>query len=245
MDPFTLDEIKRIYSMLPILNDKQIAKIVNDVRTTFPNEPSTYLLQPHLPSIPNVSRKANKRLDNRLRMLTLTENSCDIGSSCNVQQIHYPYPQRQRKTNVTPKDAVGKRKKNERRKGKRNLLSFDVDPNDSSVFANSSSARDKNNVEDEDGSPLPPPNSRPMSPCNNVNVSSLDNEPSKGPIDLNVVEMSESDNSIFEKEKVQELFENELDKKNDNKLLDEKVDHQGQSKPESRAKSEEIVKTVQ
>lgn len=58
------------FVMPPLLSDRDIAKIVHNANTTFPSEASTYLLQPHLPSIPNVGRKTTFMVDNRLKLLT-------------------------------------------------------------------------------------------------------------------------------------------------------------------------------
>lgn len=257
MEPFTLDEIKRIYSMLPIMNDKQIAKIVHDVRTTFPNEPSTYLLQPHLPSIPNIPRKANRRLDNRLKLLTLTESSCSIGSSSSIPHIHST-TSHHKTADVVSKDAEKqKQRKSERKKGKKNILAFDVDPNDSSVFSNSLSTSTADRYVNEDGSPSPPPNSRPTSYAKKMDASGdgpredLESEPSKAPNDLDK-KLTESEYAVIEKavelseemqDEKQNLSESNGNENNDsNQIIDEEKNQVEQSQQE--AQPEEIVNAV-
>lgn len=166
---FSLEDIRYLYNrMLPVLNDQQIAKIASEVRSTFPNEPSTYLLQPHLPSIPNVKRKTTIRLENRLKLLTLSEESQyrtlsvpKIATSLSLHKKRLPHDSSHHEI-----DEEKKTKKSE----KRNILCFDVDPNDSSVFGHVALDNHVDDDEFDDGDdashvngPLPPPNSRPNS----------------------------------------------------------------------------------
>ncbi|XP_031572108.1 uncharacterized protein LOC116306195 [Actinia tenebrosa] len=262
VEPFTLDEIKRIYSMLPIMNDKQIARIIHDVRTTFPDEPFTYLLQPHLPSIPNVPRKANRRLDNRLKLLTLTESSCSIGSSNSIPHIH-PTSSHHKRTDVAPKDAEKqKQRKSERKKGKKSILAFDVDPNDSSVFSNCLSSSDKD-ILNEDPSPLPPPNSRPTSCLKNMDAErdvtkeKLENETSETLNDLNekltesvvenTVQLSAS-NQLDEEmqEEKQNLPKSNPGENHDSKeILDEEKKEDEQLQPEAQPEALNAVESLE
>ena len=82
---------------LPLLTDTDIAKIVHNANYGFAREPSTYLLQPHLPSIPNVGRKANFVLDNRLRLLTLAGGDSEFNEGSvtgTTKKIHKAKPKR-------------------------------------------------------------------------------------------------------------------------------------------------------
>ena len=154
------------FVMPPLLSDKDIAKIVHHANATLPSEPSTYLLQPHLPSIPNVGRKTNFMVDNRLKLLTLADQSefCDPeeGSVSGTRKhLHTGKSQRRKRTpkcnsrldNSISKESLSK-------KGGSNVLTFDVDPNDPSLFSHCMGDEKEEHYET---TPLPPPNSRPGS----------------------------------------------------------------------------------
>lgn len=154
------------FVMPPLLSDRDIAKIVHNVNTTFPSEPSTYLLQPHLPSIPNVGRKTTFVVDNRLRLLTLAESEfCDPkeGSVSGMRKhLHTGKSQRGKKSpSSKSRSDDHASSENINKTGKKNILTFDVDPNDPSLFSHC--AGSKNEEEHYEMTPLPPPNSRPSS----------------------------------------------------------------------------------
>ena len=154
------------FVMPPLLSDRDIAKIVHSANATFPTEPSTYLLQPHLPSIPNVGRKTTFMVDNRLKLLTLAESEfCDQeeGSVSGMRKQLHTGKSRQRKKSSKSKShsddhASGE---NVNDSSKRNVLTFDVDPNDPSLFSHC--VEDRKEEEQYETTPLPPPNSRPCS----------------------------------------------------------------------------------
>ena len=157
----------RFFVMPPVLSDKDIAKIVHHAKTTFPSEPSTYLLQPHLPSIPIVGRKTNFMKDNRLKLLTLAEPEfCDTdrGSVTGTSKHLHTGKSRQRKRSPTKSSLQleGNTSKENLRKRTGNVLTFDVDPDDPSLFSHCMSYTKKGDGQYET-SPLPPPNSRPSS----------------------------------------------------------------------------------
>lgn len=157
----------RFFVMPPLLSDKDIAKIVHHANSTFPSEPSTYLLQPHLPSIPNVGRKTNFMKDNRLKLLTLAEPEfCDAegGSVSGTSKYLHTGKSRQRKRSPTKSSLrlEGNMSKENLRKRSGNVLTFDVDPNDPSLFSHCVSDEKKGD-EQYETTPLPPPNSRPSS----------------------------------------------------------------------------------
>lgn len=153
--------------MPPLLSDKDIAKIVHHANATLPSEPSTYLLQPHLPSIPNVGRKTNFMVDNRLKLLTLADQSefCDLEEasvSGTRKHLHTGKSQRRKrspKSNSRLDSNVSK--ESQSKKNGSNVLTFDVDPNDPSLFLHC--VEDKKEEEHYETTPLPPPNSRPGS----------------------------------------------------------------------------------
>ena len=157
----------RFFVMPPLLSDKDIAKIVHHANSTFPSEPSTYLLQPHLPSIPNVGRKTNFMKDNRLKLLTLAEPEfCDAdgGSVSGTSKHLHTGKSRQRKRSPTKfsLQLEGNTSKENLTKRNGNVLTFDVDPNDPSLFSHCVSD-EKKGGEQYETTPLPPPNSRPSS----------------------------------------------------------------------------------
>ena len=157
----------RFFVMPPLLSDKDIAKIVHHANATFPSEPSTYLLQPHLPSIPNVGRKTNFMKDNRLKLLTLAEPEfCDSegGSVSGTSKHLFTGKSRQGKRSPTKSSLQleGNMSKENLRKRSGNVLTFDVDPNDPSLFSHCVSD-EKKGGEQYETTPLPPPNSRPSS----------------------------------------------------------------------------------
>lgn len=155
------------FVMPPLLSDRDIAKIVHNANATFPSEPSTYLLQPHLPSIPNVGRKTNFMVDNRLKLLTLTESEfCDPEDQGSINGTRkYLHSEKSQRGKKTPKSKsrldMNPSKENLTKKSETNVLTFDVDPNDPTLF--SYSGGDKNVEEQYETTPLPPPNSRPSS----------------------------------------------------------------------------------
>lgn len=154
------------FVMPPLLSDRDIAKIVHHANSTFPSEPSTYLLQPHLPSIPNVGRKTTFMVDNRFKLLTLAESEfCDQGEgsvSGMRKQLHTGKSQRRKKSSKSKSrlDDHASSENATKRSGK-NVLTFDVDPNDPSLFSHC--VEDKKEEEQYETTPLPPPNSRPSS----------------------------------------------------------------------------------
>lgn len=157
----------RFFVMPPLLSDKDIAKIVHHANSTFPSEPSTYLLQPHLPSIPNVGRKTNFMKDNRLKLLTLAEPEfCDSegGSVSGTSKHLHTGKSRQGKRSPTKSSLQleGNMSKENLCKRSGNVLTFDVDPNDPSLFSHCVSD-EKKGGEQYETTPLPPPNSRPSS----------------------------------------------------------------------------------
>lgn len=157
----------RFFVMPPLLSDKDIAKIVHHANSTFSSEPSTYLLQPHLPSIPNVGRKTNFMKDNRLKLLTLAEPEfCDAegGSVSGTSKYLHTGKSRQRKRSPTKfsLQLEGNTSKENLSKRSGNVLTFDVDPNDPSLFSHCVSD-EKKGGEQYETTPLPPPNSRPSS----------------------------------------------------------------------------------
>ena len=154
------------FVMPPLLSDRDIAKIVHNANTTFPSEPSTYLLQPHLPSIPNVGRKTTFMVDNRLKLLTLAESEfCDLeeGSVSGMRKhLHTGKSQRRKKSPVS-KSRLDDHPSSDNinKTGRRNVLTFDVDPNDPSLFSHC--VEGMKEEEHYETTPLPPPNSRPSS----------------------------------------------------------------------------------
>ena len=157
----------RFFVMPPLLTDRDIAKIVHHANATSPSEPSTYLLQPHLPSIPNVGRKTNFMVDNRLKLLTLAESEfCDPeeGSVSGTRKhLHTEKSQRRKKSpkSKSRSDGNASNRENLRKKSASNFLTFDVDPNDPSLFSHC--VGEKKEDEQYETTPLPPPNSRPNS----------------------------------------------------------------------------------
>ncbi|KAL9958687.1 hypothetical protein ACROYT_G035737, partial [Oculina patagonica] len=154
------------FVMPPLLSDRDIAKIVHNANTTFPSEPSTYLLQPHLPSIPTVGRKTTFMVDNRLKLLTLAESEfCDQeeGSVSGMRKhLHSGKSQRRRKSPKSKSRLDDHASSENINNGSgRNVLTFDVDPNDPSLFSHC--VEDKKEDEQYETTPLPPPNSRPSS----------------------------------------------------------------------------------
>ena len=156
----------RFFVMPPPLSDRDIAKIVHSANTTFPSEPSTYLLQPHLPSIPNVGRKTNFVVDNRLKLLTLAESEfCDLkeGSVTGMRKHLHTGKSQRRKKSPTSKSRSDDHASSENlnKTDRKNILTFDVDPNDPSIFYHCVGG--KKEEEHYEMTPLPPPNSRPSS----------------------------------------------------------------------------------
>lgn len=154
------------FVMPPRLSDRDIAKIVHSANATFPSEQSTYLLQPHLPSIPNVGRKTTFMVDNRLKLLTLAESEfCDQeeGSVSGMKKQLHTGKSRQRKKSSKSKSHFGDNASGENvnNSSKRNVLTFDVDPHDPSLFSHC--LEDRKEEEQYETTPLPPPNSRPSS----------------------------------------------------------------------------------
>ena len=154
------------FVMPPLLSDRDIAKIVHHANTTFPSEPSTYLLQPHLPSIPNVGRKTTFMVDNRLKLLTLAESEfCDQeeGSVSGMRKHLHTGKSQQRKRSPKSKSRLDDHASSENisNGSRRNVLTFDVDPNDTSLFSHC--VEDRKEEEQYETTPLPPPNSRPNS----------------------------------------------------------------------------------
>lgn len=154
------------FVMPPLLSDRDIAKIVHNANTTFPSEPSTYLLQPHLPSIPNVGRKTTFMVDNRLKLLTLAESEfCDMeeGSISGMRKHLRTGKSQQRKKSPKSKSRLDDHASSENinKRGGKNFLTFDVDPNDPSLFSHC--VGDQKEEEHYETTPLPPPNSRPSS----------------------------------------------------------------------------------
>lgn len=154
------------FVMPPLLSDRDIAKIVHNANATSPSEPSTYLLQPHLPSIPNVGRKTTFVVDNRLKLLTLAESEfCDLkeGSVSGMRKhLHTGKSQRSKKSPSSkshPDDHASS--ENINKTSRKNILTFDVDPNDPTLFSHC--VRGKKEEEHYENTPLPPPNSRPSS----------------------------------------------------------------------------------
>ena len=160
-----LDHYHHFFVMPPLLTDRDIAKIVHHANATFPSEPSTYLLQPHLPSIPNVGRKTNFMVDNRLKLLTLAESEFPEEGSVSGTRKHL-HSEKSQSRKRTPKsksnsdDNDNASKENLCKKGG-NFLTFDVDPNDPTLFSHC--VEDKKEEEQYETTPLPPPNSRPSS----------------------------------------------------------------------------------
>ena len=154
------------FLMPPLLSDRDIAKIVYHANATFPSQPSTYLLQPHLPSIPNVGRKTNFMVDNRLKLLTLAEPEfCDPeeGSVSGTRKhLHTGKSKQRKKSGAKSKLRLdGHASKGNLSKKSGNVLTFDVDPNDPSLFSHC--VGEKKEEEQYETTPLPPPNSRPSS----------------------------------------------------------------------------------
>ena len=154
------------FVMPPLLSDRDIAKIVHSANATFPSEPSTYLLQPHLPSIPNVGRKTNFVVDNRLKLLTLAESEfCDLkeGSVSGMRKHLHTGKSQRRKKSPTSKSCSDDHtsSENENKTDRKKTLIFDVDPNDPSIFSHCVGG--KKEEEHYETTPLPPPNSRPSS----------------------------------------------------------------------------------
>ena len=152
------------FFVVPLLTDTDIAKIVYNVHSSFPREPSTYLLQPHLPSIPNAGRKVNFVLDNRLKLLTLAGDSefNEGNITGTTKEIH-----KNKSKKKEGRGSSGRKLKpdnhsetKKRGKGKR-VLTFDVDPDDPTVFSHCVDS--SNELEEDMTTPLPPPNSRPSS----------------------------------------------------------------------------------
>lgn len=165
------------FVMPPLLSDRDIAKIVHNVNTTFPSEPSTYLLQPHLPSIPNVGRKTTFMVDNRLKLLTLAESEfadLEEGSISGVRKNLHTGKSQRRKKSPTSKSHLDDHasSENANKTGRKNVLTFDVDPNDPSLFSHCIGEK-KEEVLSE-AAPLPPPNSRPSSPRSRASHQSED-----------------------------------------------------------------------
>ena len=157
----------------PLLNDRDIAKIVHNANSAFTSEPSTYLLQPHLPSIPNVGRKTTFMVDNRLKLLTLAESEfCEDGEgsvSGLRKHLHTGKSQRRKKSpKSTQHFSETVPVENTTRRG--NVLCFDVDPNDPSLFSHCFEDK-KEDDEPFKTTPLPPPNSRPSTSKSKLSVS--------------------------------------------------------------------------
>ena len=154
------------FVMPPLLSDRDIAKIVHNASTTFPSEPSTYLLQPHLPSIPNVGRKTTFMVDNRLKLLTLAESEfgdLEEGSVSGMRKHLHSGKSQRRKKSPTSKSRLDGHASSENinKTGRKNVLTFDVDPNDPSLFSHCVGAKKED--KHYETTPLPPPNSRPSS----------------------------------------------------------------------------------
>ena len=157
------------FVMPPLLNDKEIAKIIQKASNTLPLQPSGYLLQPHLPSIPNVARKNAFSVDNRLRLLTLADSEFnDFGESRfsrTVKLVHTGQSQRRvggPETKSNPNTCSNDFSGNKRKRDGKKCLTFDVDPNDPVLFSHC--VEDKIEGDNwEESTPLPPPNSRPSS----------------------------------------------------------------------------------
>lgn len=161
---------------MPLLSEHYVAKIVTEAQTLTPKTPSTYLLQPRLPSIPSVGRHANLVLDNRLKLLTLARGESDFNkvpfdiTTCTHKRLYTSRSQWKpsRNKNKNDSDCYSESKDHfgdEKYKGKKNnMLVFDVDPNDRSLFSHC--VDDSNVWENQSNAtrtPLPPPNSRPNS----------------------------------------------------------------------------------
>ena len=158
----------------PLLNDRDIAKIVHNANSAFTSEPSTYLLQPHLPSIPNVGRKTTFMVDNRLKLLTLAESEfCEDGEgSVSGMRKHLHTFGKSQRRKKSPKSTQHFSEnvpvENTTRRG--NVLCFDVDPNDPSLFSHCFEDK-KEDDEPFKTTPLPPPNSRPSTSKSKLSVS--------------------------------------------------------------------------
>lgn len=155
---------RHFFAMPPLLNDRDIAKIVHNANNAFPSEPSTYLLQPHLPSIPNVGRKTAFVADNRMKLLTLAESEfCEDGEGSVIamrKHLHTGKSQRRKKSSKsTPHVSDNVPIENTTKRG--NVLCFDVDPSDTSLFSHCLEEK-KEEEEAFETTPLPPPNSRPI-----------------------------------------------------------------------------------
>ena len=169
------------FVMPPLLSDRDIAKIVHNANSSYSSEPSTYLLQPHLPSIPNVGRKTTFMVDNRMKLLTLAESEfCEEGEgsvSGMRKHLHTGKSQR-RKKSPRCKSHISDNATNENTTKKRgNVLSFDVDPNDPGLFSHC--IEDKKEEEQYETTPLPPPNSRPSTSKSKVSLV-LESEEAQG-----------------------------------------------------------------
>lgn len=154
-----------------LLNDKDIARIINHANEISPSEPSRYLLRPQLPSIPNVGRKTNLSVDNRLRLLTLAEYEFpEPGEgiravSGRTKYLHSCKSNNRERTPARNSSRLGASKENLNKRSQSNVLTFDVDPNDPSLFSHC--VGDKKQEEQHDSTPSPPPNSRPSTKASN------------------------------------------------------------------------------
>ena len=198
---------------IPLLSEQDVARIIATAQTISPKEPSAYLLQPHLPSIPSVGRRANLVQDNRLRLLTLAGGEADFpelesditGTQKRLHTSKSQWRTRKGKNKSDNSDLTNQSSDLERRKKekKNNMLVFDVDPNDPSLFSHcvdgSTEWENQSNVT----TPLPPPNSRPTSGrCKTLEVH-LDNsrvdeveETENPPETVDSLTILEVDNSI-------------------------------------------------
>lgn len=146
------------FVMPPLLNDKDIARIVHHANEIVPSECANYLLRPHLPSIPNVGRKTNFSLNNRLKLLTLAESEfTELEDDTRAvysgakKRLHTGKSYYRR---TTPKKASKENLKSHQKK----VLRFDIDPNDPILFSHCVGGRETENRHDT--TPMPSPDSR-------------------------------------------------------------------------------------
>ena len=169
-------QFERRPSQLPMLPQKEVARILSTVKDS-PDKPfSSYVTTDHLPSIPTAGHKSSMVAENRLKALLSEDEHSETpaikaktsqGSTKYVDLMLYPEKKRLHDT-----ETFKEKKKTP------SSLKFDVDPNDEDVFKhiaidNETEETINRSIQfKEQGKPVaivtlpgPPPNSRPDSEC--------------------------------------------------------------------------------
>lgn len=147
------------FVMPPLLNDKDIARIVHHANEIFPFECANYLLRPPLPSIPNVGRKTNFSLDNRLKLLTLAESEFTEQEE-DTREVSGAKKRLHTAKSYNRRAIPRKASKENLKSNQKNVWRFDMDPNDPILFSHCVGGRETENRHDT--TPIPSPDSRSL-----------------------------------------------------------------------------------